>query len=168
LARPNKSGFEYRKGGYSMTAESNKALSRRFLEEAFGKGNMKVIDEIFAANHANHGPAAMAGMPDGPEGMKQFVSFYRQAFPDTHFHVDEQISEGDRVVTRWTAHGTQTGEMQMPGIPITGKPVTVSGVTVDRFANGKIVESWGIFDQLGMMQQLGVIPNQTQANPRNK
>ena len=145
-----------------MTAENNKTVAKRFFQEVFSQGNMKVIDELFAANHTNIGPGAMPGLPNGPEGMKQFVSYYRKAFPDTHFTIDEQIAEGDRVVTRWTAQGTQTGEMPMPGIPVTGKPVTVMGVTVNRFANGKIVESWGVFDQLGMMQQMGVIPNQMQ------
>ena len=151
-----------------MTAESNKKLSRRFLEEAFTRGNMNVIDEIYAANHTNHGPGALPTLPDGPEGMRQLVSFYRKAFPDTKFHIDEQVSEGDRVVTRWTATGTQSGEMQGMGIPVTGRPVTVTGVTVDRFANGKIVESWGIFDQMGMMQQLGVIPTQTQGRSQGQ
>jgi steroid delta-isomerase-like uncharacterized protein len=147
-----------------MSAESNKAQARRFFEEVFSQGKMEVINEIVAPNHVNHGPGSMPGLPDGPEGTKQFVSFYRKAFPDTHFTVDEQIAEGDRVVTRWTAHGTQKGEM--PGIPVTGRGATVSGVTVDRFANGKIVESWGIFDQMGMMQQLGVIPSQEQMNQK--
>ncbi len=147
-----------------MSAESNKSLSRRFMEEGFGRGNLKVVDEIFAANHTNHGPGALPGSAKGPEGVKQLVTYYRNAFPDTQFTVDEQVAEGDRVVTRWTAHGTQKGEMPgvsgMPGIPVTGRPVTISGVTIDRFVNGKIVESWGLFDQLGMIQQLGLMPNQ--------
>jgi predicted ester cyclase len=146
-----------------MTAENNKSLSKRFFEEAFGRGNLKVVDEIFSAQHTNHGPGAMPNSPDGPEGMKQLVTYYRNAFPDTMFTIDEQVAEGDRVVTRWTARGTQKGEMPGIGIPVTGKPVTISGVSVDRFANGKIIESWGLFDQLGLMQQLGVIPNQMQS-----
>ncbi len=146
-----------------MTAENNKAISRRFFEDALWNGDTSVVDEIFAPNHVNHGPGAMPGLPDGPEGMKQFVNFYKTAFPDTHFHVDEQIAEGDRVVTRWTAHGTQTGEMRMAGIPVTGRPVTVSGVIINRLEHGKIVESWALFDQLGMLQQLGVVPTPSQS-----
>jgi steroid delta-isomerase-like uncharacterized protein len=84
------------------------------------------------------------------------VTVYRNAFPDVHFTIDEQIAEGDKVVTRWTGHGTHKGELA--GIPATGKSATVTGMGVDRIVNGKIVESWGIFDQFGMMQQLGVIP----------
>ncbi len=144
-----------------MTAETNKNLSKRFFEEVFNKGQMAAVDEIYAANHTNKGPGALPGMPSGPEGMRKFVTFYRNAFPDTHFTIDEQVAEGDRVVTRWTAHGTQKGEMAGMGIPVTGREVTVTGVTVDHFANGKIVESWGLFDQMSMMQQLGVIPQRS-------
>jgi steroid delta-isomerase-like uncharacterized protein len=70
--------------------------------------------------------------------------------------IDEQIAEGDKVMTRWTAHGTHQGELQ--GLPATGKSSTVTGIAVDQIVNGKIVESWGIFDYFAMMQQLGVIP----------
>ena len=81
---------------------------------------------------------------------------YRNAFPDIHFTIDEQIAGGDKVATRWTAQGTHKGELV--GIPATGKSSTVTGIAVDRIVNGKIAESWGIFDRFGMMQQLGVIP----------
>jgi steroid delta-isomerase-like uncharacterized protein len=148
-----------------MSAESNKATSRRFFEDVFSRGKMDVVDEIISPNHVNHGPGALPGLPNGPEGAKQFVMTYRKAFPDTQFTIDEQIAEGDRVVTRWTAHGTQKGEL--PGIPVTGKGATVSGMTVDRYVNGKIVESWGIFDQMGMLQQLGVVPNPQQSGSRH-
>ena len=139
-----------------MSTEANKAISRRFLEEIFGQGKLAVADEIIAPNHVNSGPGALPGLPPGPEGSKQLVTVYRNAFPDVQFTIDEQIAEGDKVVTRWTAHGTHTGELA--GIPATGKSSTVTGMGVDRIMNGKIVESWGIFDQFGMMQQLGVIP----------
>lgn len=139
-----------------MLTETNKAVSRRFFEEVFGKGKLNVLDEIIASDHVNSGPGTLPGLPTGPEGAKQLVTVYRNAFPDVHFTIDEQIAEGDKVVTRWTADGTHKGELL--GIPATGKTSTVTGVAVDRFANGKIVESWGIFDQFGMMQNLGVIP----------
>ena len=139
-----------------MSTETNKAVSRRFLEEVFGKGKLNVLDEIIAKDHVNSGPGTLPGLPTGPEGSKQLVTVYRNAFPDVHFTIDEQIAEGDKVVTRWTGHGTHKGELA--GIPPTGKSSTVTGMSVDRIVNGKIVESWGIFDQFGMMQQLGVIP----------
>jgi steroid delta-isomerase-like uncharacterized protein len=139
-----------------MLSETNKTVSRRLFEEVWNKGNLAVLNELIANDHVNSGPGTLPGLPTGPEGAKQFVMMYRNAFPDTHFTIDEQIAEGDKVVTRWTAHGTHQGELL--GIPATDKSSTVTGISVDRIVNGKIVESWGIFDQFGMMQQLGVIP----------
>ena len=139
-----------------MLSDTNKTVSRRFLEEVWNKRNMAVLNEIIANDHVNSGPGTLPGLPTGPEGAKQFVTMYLNAFPDVHFTIDEQIAEGDKVVTRWTAHGTHKGELV--GIPATGKSSTVTGINVERIVNGKIVESWGIFDQFGMMQQLGVIP----------
>ena len=144
-----------------MLTDTNKAVSRRFLEEVFGEGKLNVLDEIIAQDHVNSGPGTPPGLPAGPEGSKQLVTMYRNAFPDVHFTIDDQIAEGDKVWTRWTGHGTHTGELL--GIPATGKSATVTGIGVDRIVNGKIVESWGIFDQFGMMQQLGVIPMPEQA-----
>ena len=144
-----------------MSTEANKAVIRRFLMEAFGQGNLAVVDEIVASNQVSAGPSALPGIPPGPEGNKMLITAYRNAFPDIHFTIDEQIAEGNTVVTRWTAHGTHNGELA--GLPPTGKPATVVGIGVDRVENGKIVESWGLFDQFGMLQQLGVIPAQEQS-----
>lgn len=144
-----------------MSTEANKAIIRRFFEEAFEKGNLAVLDEIVAPNQVNGGPGALPGMPSGPEGSKMLVSAYRNAFPDLHFTIEEQIAEGNTVVTRWSAHGTHQGELG--GLPATGKVAIVVGLGVDRIENGKIVESWGLFDQFGMLQQLGVIPTPDQA-----
>ena len=139
-----------------MSTEANKAIARRFLEEVLGQGKLAVVDEIVAPEHKSSGPGSVPGLPPGPEGTKMFVGIYRSAFPDIHFTIDDQIADGERVVTRWTAHGTHKGELM--GIPPTGKSTTVHGMTLDRIVNGKMVESWAVFDQLGMLQQLGVIP----------
>jgi steroid delta-isomerase-like uncharacterized protein len=139
-----------------MLSETNKTVSRRFFEEVWNNGKLNVLDEIIAKDHVNSGPGTIPGLPAGPEGSKQFVTAYRSAFPDVHFTVDEQIAEGDKVMTRWTGHGTHQGELA--GLPATGKSTTVSGIVVDRIVNGKIAESWGIFDEFGLMQQLGAIP----------
>jgi steroid delta-isomerase-like uncharacterized protein len=139
-----------------MLTETNKTIARRLLEEVWNKGNLAVLNDIIAKDHVGTGPGTLPELPDGPDGTKQLVTVYRNAFPDVQFTVDEQIAEGDKVFTRWTAHGTHKGELV--GIPATGKPAIVTGIAVDRIANGKIAESWGIFDQFGMMQQLGVIP----------
>ena len=144
-----------------MSTEANKTIARRLLEEAFSQGNLAVLDEIIAPDQANGGPGALPGMPSGPEGVRMLVTTYRTAFPDLHFTIDEQIAEGNTVVTRWTSRGTHNGELA--GMPATGRPTTVVGVVVDRVENGKIVESWGLFDQFGMLQQLGAIPVPGQA-----
>jgi len=81
---------------------------------------------------------------------------YRTAFPDVHFTIEDQIAEGDRVVTRWTARGTHQGPLV--GIPPTSKQVTMSGIAIYRLVDGKIVEQWGVNDMLGLLQQLGVVP----------
>ena|SRR5215216_6039898 len=139
-----------------MLSETNKTVSRRFFEEVFSQGKLNLLDELTTMDHVNNGPGNPPGLPTGIEGTKQLVTLYRNAFPDLHFTVDEQIAEGDKVVTRWTGHGTHKGELM--GIPATGKSSTVTGIIIDRLVNGKIAESWGVFDQFGMMQQLGVIP----------
>ena len=103
-----------------MLSETNKTLSRRFFDEVFGKGKLNVLDEIIAKDHVNSGPGTLPGLPAGPEGTKQLVTVYRNAFPDLRFTIDEQIAEGDKVVTRWTGYGTHKAELV--GIPATGKP----------------------------------------------
>ena len=135
-------------------SEENKAIVRRNFEETWNKGNMAVADEIFTANYVGHDPAG----PElrGPEGMKQQVGTYRTAFPNVQFSVEDQIAAGDMVATRWTARGTHQGDLM--GIAPTGKQVTVTGITIERLANGKVEESWTNWDTMGMMQQLGVVP----------
>jgi steroid delta-isomerase-like uncharacterized protein len=138
-------------------SEENKALARRFIEEAFNEGNLSVVDEIFAsADYVLHDPASPEEVR-GPEGVKEFVQMYRSAFPDTHITVEDQIAEGDEVVTRWTGRGTHRGELM--GIPASGNQVEVPGITIDRFSGGKGVESWTNYDALGMMQQIGAVPS---------
>jgi steroid delta-isomerase-like uncharacterized protein len=137
-----------------MSTEANKAIARRNFEEVWNEGKLAAVDEIIAANHVNRDPANPG--VSGPEGFKQLVSMYRSAFPDTHFAIEAQIAEGDKVVTRWTARGTHQGELM--GIPPTGKQLAVTGMTIDRIVGGKIAESWANWDTLGLMQQLGVVP----------
>jgi steroid delta-isomerase-like uncharacterized protein len=135
--------------------EESKAVVRRFLEDIFGGGNLELIDELFAPDYVLHDPA----LPEevrGPEGMRRYVSMYRGAYPDTDFTIEDQIAEGGEVVTRWTGQGTHEGELM--GIPPTGNRVTVTGIEVDRVVDGRIEETWVIYDALGMMQQLGVAP----------
>ncbi len=141
-------------------SEENKILARRAFEEVFNAGNLDVVDEIVDPDHVHHDPA----MPEdgyGLEHYKQFALMYRSAFPDLHIDIEDQIAEGDKVVSRWVARGTHEGDLM--GIAPTGSRVTTAGMTIDRVANGKIAETWDNYDAMGMMQQLGVIPSSEQA-----
>ena len=134
-------------------SEENKAIFRRYVEEVGNEGNLDLVDEIFAdyVSHQSDGSV----LQRGPEDVKRFMGEFRSAFPDFHTTIEDQIAEGDRVVTRWTMRGTHEGEFR--GIAPTGKQMTVTGIGIFRFSDGKVVESWDNFDQLGMMQQLGVV-----------
>ena len=142
-----------------MTEEKNKALNRRFVEEVINQGNLDVIDELIDPGAVDH--AAPPGFPTGREGAKHFATMTRSAFPDLHITIEDMISEGDKVVMRGTWSGTHEGEFM--GIPATGKQVTVSQIDISRVAVGRMVEHWGKFDALGLMQQLGVVPPPGQA-----
>ena len=133
-------------------SEQNKKLIRRDIEEIYNRGNLAVADEIAASDLVIHTTSQEIR---GRAGAKEYVTRLRTGFPDLHVAIEDQIAEGDRVVTRWVASGTHKGEFQ--GIPPTGKKVRVAGTVIDRIAGGKIVECWSQVDELGMMQQLGVI-----------
>jgi steroid delta-isomerase-like uncharacterized protein len=144
-----------------MSVEENKTLSRRSFEEIWNQGNLAAIDALYATDQVSHGLGM--DVPPGAAGLKQFVTLYRTAYPDTHFTIEDQIAEGDKVATRWTATGTHQGEFM--GIAPTSKRVTVTGIAINRIAGGKIVETWNNFDALGQLQQLGVIPAPGQGGP---
>ena len=137
-----------------MSTEENKAHVCLYLEEAWNKGNVGIIDELMASDYARYmsGPA----QPLNREGQKQRITAFRKAFPDLHLTIDDLIAEGDKVMFRITVRGTHQGAFM--GISPTGKPVTVTAIDIARFVNGKIVEHWGQMDSLGLMQQLGAIP----------
>ena len=137
-------------------SEENQAKFRRVVEEAFGKGNLNVIDELIDPNMIEHSP--VPGQEPGLEGLKKLVTEFRTAFPDLRSTVQDLIAEGGKVVGRMTTSGTHRGEFM--GISATGKRMEISEIRIVRIANGKAVEHWGNSDDLGMMQQLGVIPDQ--------
>jgi steroid delta-isomerase-like uncharacterized protein len=133
-------------------SEQNKAQIRRVIEEAYSRGDLGVVDEVAASDVVIH---ASSRQIHGREGAKQYVAAFRAGFPDLHFTVEEQIAEGDTVVTRWTARGTHKGNFQ--GIPATGREIRLAGADIDRVIGGKVVECWAHIDELGLMRQLGVI-----------
>jgi steroid delta-isomerase-like uncharacterized protein len=137
-----------------MSAETNKSILRRFFTELFNSGDLGVAEEIVAPNYVNHD--AVPGETAGREGLKEFVTLLRTAFPDLQITVEDQIAEGDKVVTRFTVTGTHQGEFA--GIPATGKPIQVPCTNIHRVTADHIQEAWLNWDALGMMQQMGVIP----------
>ena len=135
--------------------EKNKAMVRRFWEEAFNGRKLSLIDEIFTADWVYHGVGGLKVY--GPEGLKQFLTEYYNAFPDMQVKVENLIAEGDKVVSHVTSRGTHRGELM--GISPTGKQVTVPVICISRFVDDKIGEDWEIIDLFGMLQQLDVIPS---------
>jgi steroid delta-isomerase-like uncharacterized protein len=152
LPKSRRAGKERR----SMS-EENKATLRRVNDEVFSQGNLDLVDDLFAPNYVLHDPGIPGGELRGTESFKQqWVSMFRTAFPDLQLSVEDQVAEGDKVVTRYTGRGTHQGELM--GIPPTNNEVVVSGIIISRVSGGRIEEEWNSFDALGMMQQLGVIP----------
>ena len=143
-----------------MSAEENKALLGRFMEEVANQGNPAVTDELYAPTYVNR-RRLPPGFSADREGWKQLFSWYRAAFPDLHFTIEDQIAEKDTVVTRWSATGTHRGELM--GIAPTGKQIAVTGMWISRISGGQVMEEWGNSDELGMLQQLGVVPAPGQA-----
>jgi predicted ester cyclase len=122
--------------------EKNKALARKFFEEAWGKGNLAAVDEFIAADYVMY--PIPPGLPPGPEGTKQAITTYRTAFPDLQATVDDIFAAGDRVAFRWSFRGTHLGDWL--GIPPTGNHIAATGISVYRIAGGKVVENWTSID----------------------
>ena len=136
-------------------SEHNKALDRRWFEEVWNQGNAASYEELASPDLVVHNPPP--GIRPDFEGIKQAISIHRTGFPDLHFTIEDQLAEENKVVSRWTLNwGTHKGEWV--GIPPTGKQVTITGVSIQRYAGGKVVEVWLEMDMLSMMQQPGVVP----------
>jgi steroid delta-isomerase-like uncharacterized protein len=133
-----------------MANEQNEQVVRRNWDA--WNGDQSAIEETVAADAVGHDPA----MPEetrGPDGVREMIAMYRGGFPDLEFTIEEMISDGDLVATRWSSTGTHTGDLQ--GAPPTGQRVTVTGMSIDRVENGKIVEAWAQWDNAGLAQALG-------------
>ena len=137
-----------------MSAEDNKALVRRFVDEVQSGGNIDLIDEVCSPGFVNH--SAPPEIPADREGLKILTAMFRGAFPDSHFTIENMVAEGDKVATRKTFHGTHGGDFM--GMPPTGRVVSMGLIDIVRVSDGRVVEHWAMGDSLGLMQQLGVIP----------
>ena len=136
-----------------MSAEENKALARRSWE---GMDNPDILEEVYAPDVVWHNPDQDV---QGIEEAKQYIGMYNTAFPDLSATVEDVIAEGDKVLTRVTFRGTHQGESEEFGPP-TGRQVEGQGLSLHRIEGGKIVEEWNSYDQLSLMQQLGLAPEQ--------
>lgn len=134
--------------------EENKALVRRFYEQ-IDKGNIGILDELVAEDYIDHNPPPVPGLAPGREGVKHAFRMFQQATPGYH-HIEDQIAEGDKVVTRLTSYGKHEGDL--PGAPKTGNEMKVTSITIHRIANGKLVEKWAEKDTMALLQQIGVLP----------
>jgi steroid delta-isomerase-like uncharacterized protein len=137
------------------TKEQNKDLVRRAIEQIWNAGNYDTIEEFVAQDFVAYA-ASPADEIHGPENAKQYFIQLHKAFPDIHFTIVDQVAEGDKVATHWTASGTHKGEFK--GLPPTGKRFTVTAIDIDRVVNGKVLECWTNMDELGLLRQLGAIP----------
>ena len=135
-----------------MTSEDNKALVRRFYEE-IDKGNIDVLDELVAENYIDHNPPPFPVAP-GREGLKQAFTLFWEATPGYH-RIEEQIAEGDKVVTRMTSFGKHEGDL--PGAPRTGNDLKMTSITIHRIADGKLAEKWSEKDVITFLKQIGVM-----------
>ena len=144
-----------------MSAEENKGKAHRFMEEAFGQGKPELVDDLLDPDFVRYDPYIEAGEVRGVETVKENIVWFHNAFPGLTCTIEDQVAEGDKVVTRWTVRGTHQGEFF--GVPATGERIEMRGIQIDRFEGGKIVEERAEFDLLGALQQLGAAPEPGQA-----
>ena len=135
-------------------SQDNIAIVRQFYDEVMSKGNLDLIDDIIADDMIEH--EEIPGLSSGKEGVRQFMSAMRQAFPDLRVEAEDIIAGGDKVATRGRLTGTHRSDFM--DIPATNNGVDVPFYDILRFSDGKVVEHWGLTDMMTMMQQLGVIP----------
>src|ERR1700756_2150279 len=143
-------------------SEQNKTIVRRLFDELWNKGNLPVADELIAPTYTHH-DASTPDLGRGPESEKKRVTLYRTAFSDLRLTVEDIIAEGETVVARWSCRGTHKGDLN--GIAPTGKQFNITGVSIARFANGKMSEGFVNWDALSLMQQLGVVPELPKPRP---
>lgn len=144
-----------------LYAQSNKDLCRRFIQKIFNEGELLLIKDFMSPDVVNHEVTDSFGDTEPLQArniqwMADLVYLYRRAFPDLHVEIQDQIAEGDRVVTRLRVQGTHKNPLM--AIAASGRKIDVTSIRIDRMAGGKIVESWSHFDVLGMLHQIGALP----------
>ena len=137
-----------------MTPESNKAAKLKYIE-AFNAENLDMIDDLFAPGYVLHA----SGLPDveGPGALKEMVSSSLSALSEAAITVEDMVAEGDKVATRWSLTAIHSGDFM--GVPATNRRITMTGILIDQFEGGRVVEAWENLDMYGLMQQLGALPS---------
>ena len=138
-----------------MSTDQNKLIARRIVDEGWTKHNPSILDGLFSNDAVLHDPQNPT-VAKGPQGTKSTLATYLRAFPDMKITIEREIADGDYVVQHLLATGTNTGEFN--GMPATDKHIKVTGVMTTKIKDGKVIEAWSLFDDLGLLQQLGVVP----------
>jgi steroid delta-isomerase-like uncharacterized protein len=149
-----KSILKILKGKLKMPVDQNVSLVKREFDEMWNNHNLDLADELFSPEFKRYDPGT-AGLPDGLQGVKALMAAYLAAFPDLYFMIEDIFGAADKVALRWTAYGTHIGELM--GIAPTGKQIVINGIDLSRIKDGKIVEIWTSWDNLGLMRQLGIL-----------
>jgi steroid delta-isomerase-like uncharacterized protein len=140
-------------GANAMTDTANKAIVRRYYDEALNQGNLAALDELATADYVEHNP--LPGQGEGLSGLRDRVGMLCSAFRP-RFTLEDVIAEGDRVAVRWTNHGVHQGSFA--GLPATGRAFAIAGIDIHVLHDGKLAEHWDVVDQLSLLQQIGVLP----------
>ena len=145
-----------------MSAEENKEKVSRFMEEAFGQDKPQLLEDLLGPEFVRYDPYIEAGEVRGIETVKENIVWFHNVFPDLTCTIEDQVAEGEKVVSRYTIRGTHQGE-EFFGVLATGRRIEMRGIQIDCFEGGKLVEERAEFDLLGVLQQLGTVPETGQA-----
>lgn len=146
----------------TTTARRNRDTVRRYIEDAWNEADLDLVEALVAADAPHHDPT-LSDRPAGPAGRKRAIRLYHSAFPDAHIAIEETVAADDLVAVRWTGRGTHGGELM--GIEPTGTEVEVVGTSLHRVHDGVIVETWEVYDALGMLRQVGAVPERPTGEP---
>ena len=138
-----------------MSTTQGKSIVRRVLDEAFNQGNLTIVDELVTPDGISH--HSSWGTPANRMGLKQLIAMFRTAFPDLVCTIEDEITQGNKIAAHWTMRGTHKGRFL--GNPPTNKPILVQGLIYARIEKHQVVENWILVDEIGMLQQLGLVPS---------